>query len=107
MPLECPLVGVKLPPVQVTGKAECDPQQALCRERGPRQFTDPSFCLDLRLADGDRNAGLGRLCQMLSSKARVLLTQDLVRAGAEQPREQPRKAPIAEWLARYARTSRR
>jgi murein hydrolase activator len=29
-------------------------------------------------------------------KARVLLTQDVVRAAAEQPREQPRKAPIAE-----------
>jgi hypothetical protein len=28
-------------------------------------------------------------------KARVLLTQDVVRAAAE-PREQPRKAPIAE-----------
>jgi chromosome segregation ATPase len=29
-------------------------------------------------------------------KARVLLTQDVVRAAAEQPREQPRKAPLAE-----------
>jgi chromosome segregation ATPase len=29
-------------------------------------------------------------------KARVLLTQDIVRATAEQPRERPRKAPIAE-----------
>src|SRR5271165_5635390 len=29
-------------------------------------------------------------------RARVLRTQDVVRAAAEQPREQPRKAPIAE-----------
>jgi chromosome segregation ATPase len=29
-------------------------------------------------------------------KARVLLTQEVVRAAAEQPRDQPRKAPIAE-----------
>jgi chromosome segregation ATPase len=29
-------------------------------------------------------------------KARVLLTQDVVRAAAEQPREQPRKASFAE-----------
>jgi hypothetical protein len=29
-------------------------------------------------------------------KARVLITADVVRAAAEQPREQPRKTPIAE-----------
>jgi hypothetical protein len=29
-------------------------------------------------------------------KARVLITPDVVRAAAEQPREQPRKAPIAD-----------
>jgi hypothetical protein len=29
-------------------------------------------------------------------KARVLITADIVRAAAEQPREQPRKTPIAE-----------
>jgi hypothetical protein len=32
-------------------------------------------------------------------KARVLLTQDVVRAAAEQPREQPRKAPISELVS--------
>jgi chromosome segregation ATPase len=32
-------------------------------------------------------------------KARVLLTQNVVRAAAEQPREQPRKASIAELVS--------
>jgi hypothetical protein len=38
-------------------------------------------------------------------KARVLLTQDVVRAAAERPREQPRKAPITELVGAIFRLS--